>query len=81
MAAVQHMRAGERRVDMQKRWIDGEEYRLYRGKWVPRRHFYDHGEEPIYMGPRRRDAGASAMVGFASLCVVGGYVLGKLMGH
>jgi hypothetical protein len=66
---------------MQKRWIDGEEYRLYRGRWVPRRHFYDHGEEPVYMGPSRRDRGESAMVGFASLCVVGGYVLGKLMGH
>ena len=66
---------------MQRRWIDGEEYWLYRGRWVPRSHFYDHGEEPIYLGPRREDPARSAMVGFAALCVVGGYVLGKLMGH
>lgn len=25
----------------------------YRGQWLPKSHFYDYGEEPIYMGPRR----------------------------
>jgi hypothetical protein len=67
---------------MRSCWIDGEEYWLYGGHWVPRRHFYDHGEEPVYVGPRRKDDSArSGMVGLLSLIVVGGYVLGKLMGH
>lgn len=68
-------------ADMQKRWVDGEEFWLHRGRWVPRRHFYDHGEEPIYLGPRRRNAVESALFGFASCCIEGGYVIGKLLGH
>lgn len=64
---------------MQKRRVDGEEYWLYRGRWVPRRHFYDYGEEPIYMGPSRRDSAGSALFGFAACCLVGGYIIGKLL--
>ena len=66
---------------MQKRWIDGDEYWLYCGQWVPRRHFYDYGEEPIYVGPRRRNSEQSGLFGFATCCVVGGYLVGKLFWH
>jgi hypothetical protein len=66
---------------MEKRWINGEEYWLYRGQWVARSDFYDYGEEPLYLGPRRRNAEGSALFGFAACCIVGGYVIGKLLGH
>jgi hypothetical protein len=26
---------------------------FYKGRWVPRSHFYDGGEEMLYMGPPR----------------------------
>ena len=42
-----------RKTDMRKCWIDGREYWLHDGCWVPRSDFYDYGEEPIYLGPRR----------------------------
>jgi hypothetical protein len=30
------------------------EGRIYhKGRWVPRSHFYDYGEEPVYLGPPR----------------------------
>ena len=45
---------------MQKRWVDGEKYRLYHSQWVPRWHFYGHGEEPIYLGSRHRIAAGSS---------------------
>ena len=71
-------------IDMQKRWINGEEYWLYDGQWVPRGHFYDYGEEPLYLGPihRRRLSGWRAcLAGFAACCPVFWFVIGKLLGH
>src|SRR4051794_30327370 len=38
---------------MHRRRFKGEEYWLHEGHWVPRSHFYDYGEEPLYMGPGR----------------------------
>jgi hypothetical protein len=67
---------------MQKCVINGEVYWLYGGQWVPRRHFYDHGEEPIYIGRRRRPAARPSIFGFMVWCVVGGYfILAKLIWH
>jgi hypothetical protein len=66
---------------MQKRWVEGEEYWHYRGRWVPRRHFYDHGEEPVYLGPRRRESVESRLFLFAAGCIGAGYFVGKLLGY
>jgi hypothetical protein len=68
---------------MRKCWIDDREYWLHDGCWVPRSHFYDYGEEPIYLGPRRgnRRGRGTDLFGFAACCIVGGYVLGKLLGY
>ena len=70
---------------MQERWIKGEEYWLHGGRWVPRSHFYDHGEEPLYLGPilrHRRPTGWPAyLIGFVACCPTAWFVLGKLLGH
>ena len=62
---------------MREGWI------YYRGRWVPRSHFYDYGEEPIYMGPPRRRScrWLADLVGFAACCPVYGFVICKLLGH
>ena len=41
---------------MRKCWIDGREFWLHDGCWVPRSHVYDYGEEPVYLGPRRKES-------------------------
>jgi hypothetical protein len=38
---------------MQKCWIDGREYWLHGGCWVPPSHFHDCGQEMLYVGPPR----------------------------
>jgi hypothetical protein len=40
-------------IDMQRCWIDGQEYWRHGDCWVPRSHFDDCGEEIIYIGPPR----------------------------
>lgn len=54
----------------------------YRGRWVPRSHFYDHGEEPIYLGPPRRRGSRrrASLIGLAACCVYW-FVIGKLLGY
>jgi hypothetical protein len=71
---------------MRKRWIEGEEYWLHGGAWVPRRHLYDYGEEPIYIGPprRKRTRRAPGMMDLVALATCGpvyGFVIAKLLGH
>jgi hypothetical protein len=62
-------------------------YSYYQGRWVPRSHFYDYGEEPIYMGPPRRDRAGRrrgrpmGLVGFAVCCPVVWFVINTLLGH
>ena len=49
--------------------------------------FYDYGEEPIYLSPKRkgrRDRRSSRLVelvGFVACCPVYGFVIWKLTGH
>jgi hypothetical protein len=58
-----------------------EKYVLHKGQWVPRSHLYDYGEEPIYMGPRRRKCPRrlSNLVGFVVCCPLYCYVIKELL--
>jgi hypothetical protein len=62
---------------MQKRWIDGQEYWRHGECWVPRSHFYDLGEEMLYIGPSRpgRSRRPPDLLGLAIGCPLYAFIL------
>jgi hypothetical protein len=64
---------------MYKCWINGEEYWLHCGQWVPRRHFYDYGEEPIYLGPRHSRRSPEPPLSRLLICLFLGVLLLKVV--
>jgi hypothetical protein len=47
----------------------------FRGRWVPRCHLYDYGEEPIYIGPRRSHCSRKWQPSACLICLFLGGVL------
>jgi hypothetical protein len=59
----------------------GQGSRDQRGRWAPRGHSYDHGEEPLDLGPGRPRAPTTPVGFLAALAVAGplyGYIGFKL---